>query len=312
VSNQDPNVSAPLGPTVGTHRPVIPVVPSPPGPQPHTGSAPPPGPNPSPGANPPPGSTGVAGRQPVGPAPVAAGPGRRRFLPVLVSVGAVIIALAALVVAWRAFDRANDARDIALAGGRQPTAQQPAGTATVDNSAAGNSSGNTTSGNTTSGNSATTATPVDPNATGAPPLDQRTVFKVKYDKQTLTLKTQNSSSMEVDLDEPRANVQDGADITLHMNYSNNTPYFTLGQGAEGSEAGAPGMTPQDCADKIRRAPVGENVQIPVRQGNVLCIATSFAAAQAKGDVRRMVLLEVTGVATDGAVTVQLSAWDIPH
>jgi hypothetical protein len=72
------------------------------------------------------------------------------------------------------------------------------------------------------------------------------------------------------------------------------------------------MTPQDCADKIRRAPVADNGRIPARQGLDVCVITSFAAAQQRGDLRRMVLMEVSGVAADGSVTLQLSAWTIPR
>lgn len=77
-------------------------------------------------------------------------------------------------------------------------------------------------------------------------------------------------------------------------------------------AGAPGMTPQDCADKIRTAPIGLGAEIPVRQGLVLCITTSFQAARSRGDLQRMVLLEITGVGADKSVTVQVTAWDIPR
>jgi hypothetical protein len=215
------------------------------------------------------------------------------------SLGALLVALAAFGVAWRALDQAHDARDIALAGRGQavPGNQQATGPAAASG-----------------GSGATAAPPANPNASGEPPpLDQRTVYKVKYDKQTLILKTQSSYSMYVDLDEPRANVaEEGHDLALVSSYNGGVPHFTLGEGVEGSEQGAPGMTPQDCAEKIRIAPINSKAQIPARQGSVLCLTTSFAAAQARGDVRHMVLMEITAVAADAAVTVQLTGWNIPR
>src|SRR5262249_59933437 len=114
-------------------------------------------------------------------------------------------------------------------------------------------------------------------------------------------------------EEPRANVAgQGHDLALTVSSKGGVPYFTLGEGVEGSEQGAPGMTPQDCAEKIRIAPISSNAWIPARQGSVLCLTTSFAAAQAQGDVRHMVLMEITAVAADDAVTVQLTGWNIPR
>jgi hypothetical protein len=211
VSNQDPNVSVPPRPPIGV---------------------------------PPPGSSGG---QPAGQS-TASGEsrGRGRVLPLVASIGALVVALTALLVAWRALDQAHVARDLALVGRGQPgrgqqVAPQP------------------TAGTPDSGSGASTsapATPVDPTATGdPPPLTQRTAYKVKYDKQTLTLRAQRSSVMYVDLDEPRANVSsNGFDIELSPNYSSGTPYFLLGQDVMASDAGAPGMTPQDCANKIPPSP----------------------------------------------------------
>jgi hypothetical protein len=284
VSTPDPNIDVPPRPANG-----MPGSP-PPAPPPVTGRAVPP-PRTGPGAPP---------AEPPQPRPVG-DTLIRRLLPLVVSVVAVLFALVSLGVAWRALDQAKDAHDIALAGrdttpGQQPTAQPPA----------------PTTGDT---GTSTATTPVNPTATGEPPpLDQRTVYKVKYDKQSLILKPQSSSTMYIDVDEPRVNTESGAgyDIELSPAYNSASPYFTLGDGVAASDQGAPDMTPQDCADRIRRAPVADNGRIPARQGLDVCLITSFSAAQQRGDVRRMVLMEVTGVAADGAVTVQLSAWDIPR
>jgi hypothetical protein len=214
---------------------------------------------------------------------------------------ALLVAVGALAVAWRSLDQAQDARDIALAGRAQATPEPPPAqpTGPADNGA-------------TPEPPPTTNPPVDPTGTGEPPpLNPRTVFKIKYEKQSLTLKAQGNGYMYADLDEPRANV-DSNGYDLAVSNGIQTPEFRLGNEVQGSEAGAPGMTPQDCADRIRTAPVGQAADIPVRQGLVLCVMTSFQAARSRGDLQRMVLLEITGVGADKSVTVQATAWDIPR
>ncbi|MFY1649725.1 hypothetical protein ACN27J_02345 [Solwaraspora sp. WMMB762] len=59
------------------------------------------------------------------------------------------------------------------------------------------------------------------------------------------------------------------------------------------------------------SPLGNDTPVPVRQGVVLCLVTSFEVAESRGDPRRMVLVEITGVAADGRVTIAATAWNIP-
>ncbi|MFI5907567.1 hypothetical protein [Dactylosporangium sp. NPDC051541] len=235
--------------------------------------------------------------------PSGSSPGRTAVI--VACVAAVVVSAVALLVAWRALDQANDAREIALAAGR------PAGAQTVVPQSA---TGTPEAGATTAVTEAAPAQSLPGTyATGEPPpLDQRTVFKVKYTKHTLTLKTSTYSTMYADLDEPRANVSsNGYDIALEGGTSSQPLKLKLGDDVTGSEAGAPAMTPQDCGEKIRTAPIGD-ATVPARQGAVLCITTSYAAARSRGDFQRLVLLEITGVTNDNAVTVELSAWDIPR
>lgn len=84
--------------------------------------------------------------------------------------------------------------------------------------------------------------------------------------------------------------------------------------AGGTQAawGERGMTPQDCSDRIRRAPLGGEREVPIRQGAVLCVLTSFADAQVRGDEWRLARVEITGIGADGAVTVEVAAWNIPR
>jgi hypothetical protein len=152
--------------------------------------------------------------------------------------------------------------------------------------------------------------PADP--TAQPTLDAQTQYRSHYPQQPLTLRTSgNNSSMSADLDEPRADVTAGADITLRAGFSNASGNLVLGRDVRGSLVPEPGLTPHDCSEQIRIAPLGAEAQVPVRQGVVLCLWTSRAAAIQAGIPQLVVLLEITGVAADGAVTLRLDAWQIP-
>jgi hypothetical protein len=239
--------------------------------------------------------------------PAAPAPARRsRSAGVALGVAALalLFAVVSLVVAWRAVDQAQDARQFALAGDDSVVAanQTPAAPPAA----------------TTQAPPATSAAPAGepvnpaPSGTGEPPLDERTVYTAKYEGQSLTLKTdQCGETMAADLDEPRANTGAGVDIVLNGDCSNRPAYFSMGAGVSASQSGSPGMTPQDCAERIRTAPLGEST-VPVRQGVVLCLTTSFGEATERGDNQRLVVFEVTGVANDGAVTIKSTAWDIPR
>lgn len=251
--------------------------------------------------------SGPPGMYPVSPA--AAEPGHRprgALLVFGVAALALLIAVVSLVVAWRALDQARDAKQIALAaGGREPSgrasqAQGPVPTVSVP------------------AEPPTAAAPTEasidsaPSGTGAPSLDEHTVYTPKYERQALTLKAACSYEMYADLDEPRANVSNaGYDIALNGFCVNEPGYLSLGSGVEGSTSAEPGLTPHDCAERIRTAPLG-SARIPARKGTAACLTTSFAEAQEKGDTQRLVFLEITGVAEDGAVTIRATAWDIPR
>jgi hypothetical protein len=238
-------------------------------------------------------------------APVPARRSRGAVLAMGVSALALLVAVVSLVVAWRAVDQAGDAKQFALAGG--DTAAAPtSGAAPAPAPAA------TTQAPPTE--AAQTSDPVNPapTGTGEPPLDERTVYAPKYEGQSLTLKADRcNEAMAADLDEPRANTGTGVDIVLNGGCTTRPIYFSLGGGVAASQSGSPGMTPRDCAERIRTAPLGEST-IPVRQGVVICLTTSFAEAVERGDDQRLVLVEVTGVAADGAVTIKATAWNIPR
>jgi hypothetical protein len=229
----------------------------------------------------------------------AAGPPRRSpgvLLAIVIAGLSLVVALGSAVFAWRAIDQAQDARDIALAG-RGGSVQPPAAGAESTRPPAAEQ---------------TPPPPADPVATEPPSLTVTTVYTEKYGKQSLTMHPGSCNEIYADLDEPRVNVgpEKVADIGLQAACGSAEPFLFLTDGVDGSTAATSGMTPNDCSDKIRTAPVAES-RIPVRQGTVVCLTTSFSSARSRGDSWRLMLLEITGVGNDGAVTVQVSAWNIP-
>jgi hypothetical protein len=240
------------------------------------------------------------------PAPAPARRQRGAALALGVAVLALLVAVVSLVVAWRAVDQAGDAKQFALAGGTGEVADPAARVPTAP---------------VTTGAPPPTEAPVDavtsapdPSASGEPaPLDERTAYTPRYEKQILTLKAGCNDNMYIDLDEPRANVEySDYDLGFTRRCQGEASVLTFGDGVEGSESGNPQMTPHDCAERIRTAPVGTEAKVPVRKGVVLCVTTSLGKAREKGDSQRMVRLEITGAAEDGTVTLQSTAWNIPR
>ncbi|WP_130400311.1 hypothetical protein [Micromonospora violae] len=217
-----------------------------------------------------------------------------------VAVLALLLALGSAAVSWRALDQAQTARDIASARGpaapsapaAEPIPSGPAVSADPEQTA---------------------ASPEEPpRSPGTPPeITAETVYKPKYENQSLTLKTADCfAKMQVDLDEPRANVGSGkADVELGCR--NNTPWFELAPGVEGSEAAKAGMKPGECGDAIRSAPIAAQTRVPLRKGSWLCVTTNFQTASAQRDEWRMILVEIVSIGNDGAVVIRATAWDIP-
>jgi hypothetical protein len=218
----------------------------------------------------------------------------------LAALGAAIISLAASVLAvgvsLAALRQTNAAKEIA----NERTATDDPGQATS---------------RSIPDQQPTTGAP-RPSLTGPPKLDERTTYEVKYTKQALTMsgRCQYSSgtSMYVDLDEPRVDVEsEGSDFVFRSGCNATDPAeFLLGDNVSGGQMDNPNATPQECTDRIRRAPIGE-AAIPVRQGLVICLTTSYSAARARGDKWRVVLIVVTGFTDLRAVTVEATAWNIP-
>jgi hypothetical protein len=210
---------------------------------------------------------------------------------------ALLVAVVSMVVSWRALDQAQVARDIANAGGGGPAGPAPTSRAEPTDDG---------------GPPATEpAAPLDPAITpGEPELNERTDYRLAYEKKTLRLRANCNRGMLVDLDRPEVGV-DQQELAFNGVCPGDPATLTLANGVRGSESPRPSPSPADCNELIITGPIPNDTPIPVRQGVVLCLRTSFTAAQQQGISWKMVVLEIVGVGADSATTVSVTAWDIP-
>lgn len=226
--------------------------------------------------------------------------GRIGLLALGVATVALLVALAAVAAAVTALRRAEEAQRQAqaVAGSAEPDAPPPAPPGDAP-------------------------APADPSPTEAgdpivsgeeQPLNPEAAFKLKYDKETLTLRVGCTSSLYIDLDDPRVGVsQNNADLIFRAKCDNEAATLKLGTdvaGATVDDGGAP--SPGDCAKRIQVARIGPGIDIPVQPGVVLCMSTSEAAARAQGLTQKLVVVQVKAVGRDGTVTVEATAWDVPR
>lgn len=231
--------------------------------------------------------------------PMPAGPTSSRRMPglALLAAGAaglaLLLAVVSMLVSLRAISVADEARSPAA---RQATPVQPAQPPDA---------ASVPSTSPTSEGSDTGQTPEEP------PLNPQTQYTVAYQKEELRLLTGSCSSMSIDLDEPRVNVSSSvSDLQFTSSCSSGPPTLEVDE-ATAATAETATLTPNDCAQRIRTGPLGDNTTVPVRQGVVMCIVTSRANARTQGIPQKLVLLQVRAVGSDGTVNVLVTAWDIP-
>jgi len=154
--------------------------------------------------------------------------------------------------------------------------------------------------------------PAEPPATEVSnaPLNPQSVFKLFYEKRTLNVQVTGCNSRNVDLDEPRLDVEGAADITLDACTGGIAKMeFTEGVVAAVGESA---MTPNECAEQIQFSAIPSTSEYAMRKGDAYCIQTSLAAANSRGDSQRMVVVTVTGVNADNLVTLQATAYIVPE
>jgi hypothetical protein len=209
---------------------------------------------------------------------------------------AVLLALGAVMLAWRANGRANEAYDKASAAGVAPSqaTAQP------------------TEPPTTVPATEPTVEPT-PDDTSTPTLDAQTKFTVKYAGKSLRISTSECASpTNIDLDEPRVGVEVVArEIRLGPPCGTVGYTISLNAGVDASRANSPDVQPAECADLIQLSPVTQDAPQPLRTGQVYCLTTSRDTAKTTANTWKMIVLQVTAIAADGTVTFKASAWDIP-
>jgi hypothetical protein len=142
-------------------------------------------------------------------------------------------------------------------------------------------------------------------------LDVGGDYTVRYTAEDLQLQTARCRTVALDLDEPRVGVQGETTDLAVTGECDHAPAFELPHGVVVARADTAEVTPNACAEGIRRAPLSPDIPVPVQRGIVLCAATSRDAARTQGITRKIVVLTVRAVDDDGLVSVRVAAWNVP-
>lgn len=211
---------------------------------------------------------------------------------------ALLVAAGSAVLAWRAMDQAADAKAIALRGGAS------ASTAGPQNSVAPPSGAAKPTGGTAPG----VADPSVP-----PSLNAQTVFDLKYDNTEMRVQAPCGAVRYLDVDRPQVDSGSaGFDLALRGPCpSVNAVSLQLGDDVKAINDVNPDITPNDCFSRISLSAVAPDSKVAIKQGSVLCVWTSLNAAQGRGDLSQLVVIEVRGIASDDTVTMRLKAWKVP-
>jgi hypothetical protein len=235
---------------------------------------------------------------PAAPTPSARRASRLGTLALAAAIAATFLAIGALVVAGVAVAQARQAQrkaDVVAAAASGTPVSQP------DNTVPGQPNPQPPAATPNAGpGTAPTSDTINPTAQFVP----------VYQQQELQLQPAGCNPVYVDLDEPRVGARDHYELTLTS--CSNRAYFDLVANVVGSSVGNANVTPKDCAEKIRTAPLADNAQIAPQAGVVLCIATSLQDATQQGISQKLVVVQVRAIGTDGTVNTLVSAWSIPR
>lgn len=233
---------------------------------------------------------------PPGAPPKGEPPRRRAGLAVVASFAAVLIALLSLGVAGWAVHRANQAVDAAgtTGGGTQPTESPAPDAAIADPDPTADAP----------------TEPVEPlpDGTDLPPIDPEAEFTVGYENIPLNVQVNSNRSRDIDLDEP--SVDADADITLEG--ETQATMLRLSNGVTAAVAENSAVTPKECLSRIKLSALDPSSTYPLRKGQAFCVLTSPAAAQQKGETRKIVVLGITGISDDREVTISATAYVVPR
>src|SRR5204862_4224121 len=99
-----------------------------------------------------------------------------------------------------------------------------------------------------------------------------------YQQKALTLHPSGCSSTEIDLDEPRVGATNFADMNFRTGCGSAGPNFEFTSRVDFTTGTDPNEQPGECAEAIQTGPLSYQFPVPVREGVLLCIATSFEDA----------------------------------
>jgi hypothetical protein len=205
-------------------------------------------------------------------------PEPHRHLAVLVALVIASVALVASGVAWVVALRAMG-QSGSMATMHLPMGAAPAGAASA------------------TARSAVAASPSRPPAAAPASADPALL----YAQEPLQIQVGCGSSAKIDLDRPRGvgATDDKADLRYDNRCGPAGALFFIGTGARTvSHVTDPYLDRPGCADAIAGRPLDADEGVLVVKGTVLCVATADTIA----------LVEVTGVAAHGAVTLRATAW----
>jgi len=160
----------------------------------------------------------------------------------------------------------------------------------------------------------TEAAPPDTNEAGSPQdIDPSAEFSLEYQDEALQLLgPECGNEYGIDLDEPWVNVDVNYEVTFEPRCNSSPPALILTYEVRGAlPTATSNVTPGDCIELIRTAPLGDP-RIPLRPETVLCVLTSLEEAQEERITQKLVILEITAVGANGAVSVLATAWNVPE
>jgi hypothetical protein len=208
---------------------------------------------------------------------------------------AVLVALVAIGVAGWAVHRANVAVAATekLGTGPQPAAVQP--TADVP----------TTDPVPTEG--APTASTTESSPGAATTIDPEAEFTTAYEGVGLNVQVRSGARRTIDLDKPR--VDGDPDVALEGGQQATT--MSLDSGVTAAMAETTDVTPKQCINNIGLSALDPTGEFPLRKGQVYCVQTSQADAQAKGESQKIVVIAVAGISDEDVVSLKATAYYVP-
>jgi hypothetical protein len=238
-------------------------------------------------------------------APAAARRGRWAVLAVVLAVLGLIAAAGAVSIAWQALDRADAATSLArrLQG---PELVGSAADATPTSAAPSAAPSAGPSGGPSQEVGLLLEPSADPGGSASPAPD----YAVGYASESLKFQVGCSAVLFVDLDEPRANVDDQHhDLRYTSKCGTSAPTLALGPGADGGSEVAPDTrTADECVRQIRTSPLGPRAGVAVRPGLKLCVLTSLRDARERADTQKLILLEVSALSDEGTASLRATSW----